>query len=126
MATKKQNSDQSKTPQNAYFLSLELENVRCFGEKQTIDFSDGNGNPKQWTIILGDNGTGKTTILRSLVSMLPINDFKIKTHKVPMCFGLPFMPKSDVSIILKDWVPFRYKTKNNNPNYVFFMILILI
>lgn len=68
MANKKQNSDQSKTPQNAYFLSLELENVRCFGEKQTIDFSDGEGKPKQWTIILGDNGTGKTTILQSITS----------------------------------------------------------
>lgn len=71
MATKKQNSDQSETPQNAYFLSLELENVRCFGERQKIDFSDRDGKPKQWTIILGDNGTGKTTILQATVSMTP-------------------------------------------------------
>lgn len=76
MATKKQNSDQSEKPQNAYFLSLELENVRCFGEKQRIDFSDGEGNPKQWTIILGDNGSGKTTILQSLVAISPVLDKK--------------------------------------------------
>lgn len=54
------------TPQAAYFLSLSLENVRCFGPKQTLDLSDGNGKPARWTIILGLNGTGKTTILQAL------------------------------------------------------------
>ncbi|MDR0864315.1 MAG: AAA family ATPase [Candidatus Symbiothrix sp.] len=54
-----------------YLKSLEIENVRCFGNKQRIDFTDNNGNISQWTVILGDNGTGKTTILRSLVSLLP-------------------------------------------------------
>jgi predicted ATP-binding protein involved in virulence len=71
MATKKNKSTETDTPQNAYFLSLELENVRCFGERQKIDFSDGKGKHKQWTIILGDNGTGKTTILQGLVVMSP-------------------------------------------------------
>lgn len=52
--------------QAAYFLSLSLENVRCFGPKQTLDLSDGHGKPAQWTIILGLNGTGKTTILQLL------------------------------------------------------------
>ena len=50
----------------AYFLSLEVENVRCFGEKQKLDLSDGNGKPAPWTIILGVNGTGKTTLLQCL------------------------------------------------------------
>jgi hypothetical protein len=50
-----------------YFLFLSLENVRCFGPKQTLDLSDGNGQPARWTVILGVNGTGKTTLLRSLV-----------------------------------------------------------
>ncbi len=50
-----------------YFLSLTLENVRCFGPKQTLDLSDGNGKPAPWTVILGVNGTGKTTVLQSLV-----------------------------------------------------------
>jgi hypothetical protein len=52
--------------QPAYFMSLSLENVRCFGPKQTLDLSDGNGKPAPWTIILGLNGTGKTTILQLL------------------------------------------------------------
>ena len=51
----------------ASFLSLTLENVRCFGPKQTLDLSDGKGKPAPWTIILGLNGTGKTTLLQALV-----------------------------------------------------------
>jgi predicted ATP-dependent endonuclease of OLD family len=54
-----------------YLKSLELENVRCFGKKQRIDFTGADGKISQWTVILGDNGTGKTSILRSIVSLLP-------------------------------------------------------
>lgn len=49
-----------------YFLCLEVERVLCFKDRQTLDLSDGNGNPAQWTVILGDNGVGKTTLLRCL------------------------------------------------------------
>lgn len=52
-----------------YFLKLELENIRCFGEKATLDLSDGNGNWKKWTVILGDNGTGKTTLVQLLAGL---------------------------------------------------------
>lgn len=57
-------TDSERLP--AYFLSLTVENVRCFGPKQTLDLSDGNGKPAPWTIILGLNGTGKTTLLQAL------------------------------------------------------------
>jgi predicted ATPase len=56
----------------SYFLSLELENVRCFSERQTLDLSDGHGRPARWTILLGENGTGKTTILQLLAALEPI------------------------------------------------------
>ena len=54
-------------PAHGYFRSLSIENVRCFGPKQTLDLSDGNGKPAPWTIILGLNGTGKTTLLQALM-----------------------------------------------------------
>ncbi len=60
----------ARRPAAAYFLSLSLENVRCFREKQTLDLSDGKGGPARWTILLGNNGTGKTTVLRALVVLL--------------------------------------------------------
>lgn len=56
----------AERPPTAYFLSLEVENVRCFGKKQKLDLSDGKGKPAPWTIILGVNGTGKTTLLQIL------------------------------------------------------------
>ena len=66
----------------AYFTSLEVENVLCFKDSQVLDLSDKNGNPAQWTVILGDNGVGKTTLLRCLAGMEtrlnPYLDFKKK------------------------------------------------
>jgi hypothetical protein len=49
-----------------YFLSLTVENIRCFGPPQTLDLSDGQGGHAPWTIILGENGLGKTTLLTCL------------------------------------------------------------
>ncbi len=57
----------------AYFKSLTIENVKCFRGKHEIDLSDGNGKPAQWTVILGNNNTGKTTILKCL-AMLEIEN----------------------------------------------------
>jgi predicted ATP-binding protein involved in virulence len=59
----------AEKPSPVYFLSLELENVLCFKERQKLDLSDRNGNPAQWTVILGDNGVGKTTLLRCLAAL---------------------------------------------------------
>ncbi len=52
----------------SYFLSLELENLRCFLTKQVLELSTGEGRPARWTILLGENGTGKTTILQLLAA----------------------------------------------------------
>lgn len=49
-----------------YFLNLVIENYRCFKDKQVLDLSDGKGNWKKWTVILGDNGTGKSSLLELL------------------------------------------------------------
>ncbi len=61
-------TQKQETPQAAYFKSLTLENVKCFKEKQTIDFSENGQKPAQWTVILGNNNTGKTTILTSIIT----------------------------------------------------------
>src|SRR4051794_17153899 len=57
---------------SAYLLDLKLRNIRCFGpEEQTLRLSDGQGRPAPWTVILGDNGVGKTTLLQCLVALEP-------------------------------------------------------
>jgi energy-coupling factor transporter ATP-binding protein EcfA2 len=70
----------------AYFLALRLKNVRSFGLEQTLDLSNGAERPAQWTIILGNNGVGKTTLLQSLVAITPIREFK--NDVVPRCGSL--------------------------------------
>ena len=62
----------SAKPPPVYFSALELENVRCFGESQSLYLTDKEGNPVQWTLILGDNGVGKTTLLQCLAWMRPV------------------------------------------------------
>ena len=59
---------------HVYFTSLELENVKSFGEKQFLDLTCGDGKPARWTLILGDNGAGKTTLLQCLARMRPVFD----------------------------------------------------
>lgn len=54
-----------------YFLSLTVENFRCFGPAQTLDLSRGDNRPAPWTIILGENGVGKTTLLQCLAAFQP-------------------------------------------------------
>lgn len=70
-----------KRSEGVYFLSLSLENVRCFAGKQTLDLSDGNGRPAQWTMILGDNGTGKTTLMKVLSDIDVLTSNNIDTLK---------------------------------------------
>jgi putative AbiEii toxin of type IV toxin-antitoxin system len=65
-----------KTSTSVYFTSLEIENVRCFGDTQRLDLTDEDGWPARWTLILGDNGVGKTTLLQCLAWMrvVPVGD----------------------------------------------------
>jgi len=49
-----------------YLLSVDLENVRCFGPTQTLQLSDERAKPFAWTVIFGDNGAGKTTLLQAV------------------------------------------------------------
>jgi energy-coupling factor transporter ATP-binding protein EcfA2 len=68
-------------PQPTYFKSLTIEDVKCFKGKHTIDLSDGNGKPAQWTVILGNNNTGKTTILKCLAGLEAHETFLIIGEK---------------------------------------------
>ena len=65
---KQDRSPEQETPA-VYFRSIEVENVLCFKDKQVLNLSTPEGIPAQWTVILGDNGVGKTTLLRCLASL---------------------------------------------------------
>lgn len=92
---------------HSYYYSLELEGINCFKEKQTLDLSDGNGNYSPWTIILGDNGTGKTTLLKVLDRMqleiyyLNQNSDESKDKYAPLILSNKFFKSLDFRIELK-------------------------
>lgn len=90
-----------------YFHSLELEGINCFKDRQTLDLSDANGNYSPWSIILGDNGTGKTTLLRVLDRMqleiyyLNQNSDESKDKYAPLILSNKFFKSLDFRIELK-------------------------
>jgi hypothetical protein len=62
----------SRSPRTVpvYFCSLGVEDIRCFAGKQRLDLMH-DGRPAKWTVLLGDNGVGKTTLLQCLYSLAP-------------------------------------------------------
>jgi hypothetical protein len=72
-----------------YFKRLTLSNVRAFGDRQHLDMCDGDGQPARWTLILGENGVGKTTILQCLASMCPVLAVPAKPRKINSTLNAP-------------------------------------
>lgn len=82
-------------PLGRYLRRFTLQNVRTFRSPVTLDFCHADGRVAQWTVILGENGTGKTTLLQYLAGMRPVQDKELvnmptdkKSGKKP----LPFRP----------------------------------
>jgi hypothetical protein len=52
---------------------LRLDNVKCFAQGTEVDFTIGKGAgelPHRWAVVCGDNGLGKSTLLRSIAIAL--------------------------------------------------------
>lgn len=66
----------------AYLEAITLNNVRSFKKRNDIHFSYEHEVPSQWTVILGNNNTGKTTILKCVADLYlraekkSVKDFK--------------------------------------------------
>ena len=52
-----------------YISRIRLSNIKCFEEVE-INLSQPSQDNASWTLLLGDNGTGKTSLLRSIAMCL--------------------------------------------------------
>ena len=57
---------------SVYFTKLVLENIRSFSERQELKLIDADNRPARWTLLVGDNGVGKATLLQCLARMRPV------------------------------------------------------
>ena len=82
-----------------YFTSLVLENVRAFGDRQELLLTDQSGALAQWTLIIGENGVGKTTLLQCLAKMRPVASERPNTSKAneptEQCVGPAFSDETN-------------------------------
>lgn len=62
----------AKSRRATFATELVLQDVKSFAGKQVLTLTDGKGNPARWTLLLGDNGVGKTTLLECLTQMTPV------------------------------------------------------
>jgi predicted ATPase len=63
-----------------YIEKILLQNVKCF-EELDIDFLQSPGNPRKVTIILGNNGIGKSTLLETLAIALGGDKIMVRLGK---------------------------------------------
>ncbi|MFZ2725880.1 MAG: AAA family ATPase [Methylococcaceae bacterium] len=77
-----QENNDELPPPSAYFGSLTIENVKCFKGIHEINLSDAD-KPAMWTVILGDNNTGKTTLLKCLADLEPVKKTNEKYDYIP-------------------------------------------
>ena len=83
---KKASTDGGKpgAPAGRYLRSFTLSSVRTFHSPVTLDFCREDGSIAQWTVILGENGTGKTTLLQYLAGMVPTDKMRTSVRDEPL------------------------------------------
>jgi predicted ATP-dependent endonuclease of OLD family len=64
--------NQTMQPLNVYIKEITLKNIKCFLGDYKISLSYSKGTPCQWTVLLGNNNTGKTTFLRAVSELQAI------------------------------------------------------
>ncbi|WOH82141.1 AAA family ATPase [Bradyrhizobium sp. BEA-2-5] len=79
-----------------YVIELNLRSVKSFAGKHTLNLRDSKGGPARWTLILGENGVGKTTLLECITQLTPVfNSDDRQSSKDPKMFVEPRMAQAE-------------------------------
>ncbi len=87
-----------KTQDAMQLRTVSLENVRAFGSPQTLVLVDDAGKIARWTLILGENGVGKTTLMQALAAMRPVPELVSIQEKTDDA-GAPTIVRAELSIL---------------------------
>ena len=79
----------AKAAGQLYFETLEFSDLKCFRGRHVVDFRTRDKQPSLWTLFLGENGVGKTTILQMLAWMRPVEPPENRKSIEPALFGEP-------------------------------------
>ncbi len=79
-----------------YYEALTFSNLKCFRGEHTISLCDQDGRPSLWTLLLGENGVGKTAVLQMLAWMRPVLPPATRKRIEPALYG-----EEDNSLFLK-------------------------
>lgn len=83
---------------SVYIESVTLKNIKCFKGDYQISVIDIKGKPIQWTVLLGNNNTGKTTFLRAVSELQAIPLEQDKVTRIEKNFidksPFPFVPQA--------------------------------
>jgi hypothetical protein len=102
--------------EGVYLSKVTIKDFHCFQGEHEISFTRPDGRYQQWNVILGNNNTGKTTVLRLLsgLSATRIVDNHSTTNLVPNILK-HFRSMWDLSLITKTFkVTSHVQQKKNN------------
>jgi hypothetical protein len=94
--SKTKSEGSARLPAALYYESLTFSNLKCFHDEHTVNLCDREGRPSLWTLLLGENGVGKTSVLQMLAWMRPVQPPETRKTIEPALFG-----ESDNSLFLK-------------------------
>ncbi len=90
----------------AYIGRIYIENFHAFKGKNEIPIIKDDGTLQQWTVIVGENNSGKTSLLKAVASLEPFIEYKVKSeYYLPLGFVItePFNLKADISLGCDVW-----------------------
>ncbi len=97
--------DLNKSIANLKLAKVELEQIRCFKELSVSFQERGKHRARQWTMVLGDNAAGKTTLLRSIaIGLCNESDGTTLMRKLPGEFVRKGARKGTIKLTLWDEV----------------------
>ena len=65
---------QQSVHDRSYFAEVRLEGIRAFGPVAKLSMRNSHGETDRWTVIVGENATGKSTLLETVYCLRPVQD----------------------------------------------------